>query len=60
MIITKTFKLTFDEPNNHWLCADNLKIALEKVMSNTKFDVMEIDQEPLYGCSTPTMPEVKR
>ena len=46
MIVTKTFKLTFDEPNPYWLCADNLKIVLEQVCTGTEFEVEEVSCEP--------------
>jgi hypothetical protein len=48
MRITKLFKITFDEPSPHWLCADNLKIALEAYCTNTSFKVKELDREPEY------------
>lgn len=44
MVVTKLFALTFDEPNPNWLCADNLKIALEQVCTNTKFRVVEVKE----------------
>ncbi len=46
MIVTKTFKLTFDEPNPHWLCVDNLKIALEQICSNSTFEIEEVSCDP--------------
>ena len=46
MIVTKTFKLTFDEPNPHWLCADNLVLALREGCPNTNFEVEEVSCEP--------------
>ena len=42
MLITKTFEITFNEPNKNWLCSDNLKIALESYCVNTKFTVKEL------------------
>lgn len=42
MIVMKHFAITFDEPNPNWLCADNLKIALEQVCTNTKFRIVEV------------------
>lgn len=59
MIIKKTFELTFDEPNQHWLCADNLKHALKAGIPNTVVDVKEIAQQPFYGLSEPTGPEIR-
>jgi len=48
MRIKKTFEIVFDEPDPHWLCADNLIIALQAYCTNTKFEVTEISREPEY------------
>lgn len=47
MVVTKYFAICFDEPNEHWLCPDNLKIALESYCTNTKFKIIEIKDEVL-------------
>jgi hypothetical protein len=42
MLVTKVFEITLDEPCPHWLCADNLSIALHGYCTKTRFDVVEI------------------
>jgi hypothetical protein len=48
MKITKVFKIEFDEPNPHWLCADNLAVALHSYCKNTQFSVKELMRFPDY------------
>jgi len=43
MIVTRTYEITFDEPNPGWLCSDNLSLVLHSHCKNTKFEVREID-----------------
>lgn len=45
MKVTKTFKITFNEPSPNWLCADNLALALHAYCKKTKFDVCELNTE---------------
>ncbi len=42
MMITRYYAITFDEPNEGWLCADNVAIALHMCCTNTRFEVKEI------------------
>lgn len=46
MKVTKTFELTFDEPDPGWLCAGNLVLALQEVCTNTKFEAKELSCRP--------------
>jgi len=49
MLVTKTFEITFDEPNEDWLCADNLAVALHQVCTNTRFIVKELCCDPPWS-----------
>lgn len=49
MKITKVFKIKFDEPSPHWLCADNLAVALHGYCkkSGIQFHVEEVTDSNL-------------
>ena len=48
MKITKTFEITLDEPTPHWLCADNLHLALQAYCPYTQFKIVETKRVPEY------------
>ena len=54
MEITNTFKITCDEPSPHWLCADNLKVALESYCKNTTCAVKFVKNKYAFwgNCNT--------
>lgn len=54
MLVTKRFRITFDEPNEDWLCADNLAVALHAYCKGTKFLVEQLGKtEELNGSGNP-------
>ncbi len=47
MKVTKTFEITFEEPNEHWLCANNLEAVLNTHASGGKpYEAKEISCVP--------------
>jgi hypothetical protein len=50
MKIKKIFEIEFDEPSPHWLCADNLAVALnDYCKGGVPFKVSELARYPDYG-----------
>lgn len=39
MKITKIFKVTLDEPTPHWMCADNLTVAVNDYIKESGVEV---------------------
>lgn len=43
----KIVEIKWDKPKDkNWLCDENIKYALQKCCSNTKFEVREVKKKP--------------
>ena len=66
MKITKIFKVTLDEPSPHWMCANNLAIAVNSYIkeSGVEVQVEEVsdsnqfyDLYTMFYCASEKKPE---